>query len=314
MTTQPIQDVSETALMVAMWRAAENDHPAPLFRDPLALKLAGRRGEEIISGLPKSRASMSRWMMAIRTRIIDDLIGEAVAGGVDLVLNLGAGLDTRPYRMTLPRDLKWVEVDRARIIDLKARELAAETPACHLERLSCDLADQAARRALLETIGKKAKRALVLTEGVIPYLTEAEVGELAADLKGYPAFRYWIADYFSPFVVKCRQGQTKKMRMENAPFKFEPEDYFGFFLAHGWRSIVEAARRLGRLPPLGVRAWFAARGLFMSREQREQRKNSWPTSFSSQVPEPVSVQKDAVSAKPKEAEPSADATRNSGSF
>ena len=187
--------------------------------------------------------------MAIRTRIIDDLIDEAVAGGVDLVLNLGAGLDTRPYRMNLPKGLTWMEVDREKIIDLKARELADETPACHLERMSCDLANSAARRALLEAVAKKAKTALVLTEGVIPYLTEAEVGELATDLREYPAFRYWIADYFSPFVLKYRQGQTKKMRMENAPFKFEPKDYFGFFLAHGWRpketrSIVEAAERL----------------------------------------------------------------------
>src|SRR5215470_4293105 len=91
--SQPIQDVSETAIMVAMWRAAENTHPNPLYRDPLALKLAGGRGREIIDGLPKARTSMSRWMMAIRTRIIDDLIRETVKGGADLVLNLGAGLD-----------------------------------------------------------------------------------------------------------------------------------------------------------------------------------------------------------------------------
>ena len=79
--------------MVAMWRAAENTQPNPLYRDPLALKLAGSRGREIIKDLPM--AGISRWMMAIRTRVIDDLIREAVADGVDLVLNLGAGLDTR---------------------------------------------------------------------------------------------------------------------------------------------------------------------------------------------------------------------------
>src|SRR5260370_12018278 len=129
---QPIRDVSETALMVAMWRAAENTQPNPLYRDPLALKLAGGRGREIIKGLPKARTSMSRWMMAIRTRVIDDLIREAVADGIDLVLNLGPGLDTRPYRMELPSNLYWGEVDCADIIALKQPSLFEQNTAYKL--------------------------------------------------------------------------------------------------------------------------------------------------------------------------------------
>jgi methyltransferase (TIGR00027 family) len=274
---QPIQDVSETALMVAIWRAAENTHPNPLYRDPLALKLAGDRGREIIKGLPKGRTSISRWMMAIRTRVIDDLIREAVADGVDLVLNLGAGLDTRPYRMELPSSLCWVEVDRPKIIELKEARLLGEKPACKLERVSCDLADVSSRRALLASANEKGKNALVLTEGVIPYLSEEEVGALASDLHKYPCFRLWIADYFSPFVTKYRQAQSKKMRIENAPFKFDPKDYFGFFLDHGWqakdvRYIVDAAQKLGRLPPPWIRVMFGLRGLFLSLEKRDQRK------------------------------------------
>src|SRR6516165_9245350 len=96
MSTAPIQDVSETALMVAMWRAHENGHPKPLYRDPFALKLAGERGKQIIIDFPKTRMMMSCWMMAIRTRIIDELIAHAAENEVDTVLNLGAGLDARP--------------------------------------------------------------------------------------------------------------------------------------------------------------------------------------------------------------------------
>jgi methyltransferase (TIGR00027 family) len=151
---KPIQDVSETALMVAMWRAAENSHPHPLYRDPLALKLAGDRGREIIKGLSKGRTSISHWMMAIRTRIIDDLIREAVADGIDLVLNLGAGLDTRPYRLELPSNLCWVEADCAKIIELKESRLFEEKPACRLERLSCDLTDTPSRQALLASVAR----------------------------------------------------------------------------------------------------------------------------------------------------------------
>src|SRR5215475_9209911 len=227
---QPIQDVSETALMVAMWRAAENTQPNPLYRDPLALKLAGDRGREIIKGLPKGRRSLSQWMMAIRTRVIDDLIREAVADDVDLVLNLGAGLDMRPYRLELPPNLCWLEVDCAKITELKESRLFGEQPACTLKRVSCDLADVSSRRQLLALASEKGRKALVLTEGVIPYLSEEEVGALASDLAKYPCFRYWVADYFSPFITKYHQAQSRRMRIENAPFKFAPEDYFGFFL------------------------------------------------------------------------------------
>jgi methyltransferase (TIGR00027 family) len=276
---QPIQDVSETALMVAIWRAMENANSNPLYRDPLALKLAGDRGREIIRGLPKGRRSISHWMMAIRTRVIDDLIREAVADGVTLVLNLGAGLDTRPYRLQLPSTLCWMEVDRAKIIELKDSRLFGEQPACKLKRVSCDLAHASSRRALLASVIGQGRNVLVLTEGVIPYLSEEEVGALASDLSEDPCFQYWIADYFSPFITKYYRAQSKKMRIENAPFKFAPEDYFGFFLSHGWqakdvRYIVDAAQNLGRPAPRWVRVMFALRGLYLSREERDQRKHS----------------------------------------
>jgi methyltransferase (TIGR00027 family) len=275
---QPIQDVSETALMVAMWRAAENTHPNPLYRDPLALKLAGDRGKEIIRRLPKGQTSIGHWMMAIRTHVIDDLIREAVVDGVDLLLNLGAGLDTRPYRLELPSKLCWVEADCAKIIELKESRLFGDKPACQLKRVCCDLTDVSSRRALLALASEKGRNALVLTEGVIPYLSEEEVGALASDLNKYPCFRYWVADYFSPVVRKNRQAQIKKM-LENAPFKFDPEDYFGFFLSHGWqakdvRYIVDAAQKLGRPAPTWARVMFALRGLFLSAEEIDRRKNS----------------------------------------
>jgi methyltransferase (TIGR00027 family) len=277
-TSVPIQDVSETALMVAMWRARENEHPKPLFRDPFAAKLAGERGRQIIAGLPKRRAFMSHWMMAIRTAIIDEMIRKAIAEGVDTILNLGAGLDTRPYRMDLPGDLLWIEVDYPKIIELKEERLSDETPVCRLERIRGDVADSATRRALFRTVSSKATKALVLTEGVIPYFTDKDVGALADDLQEHAAFRYWIADYISPFALRYRHKEAVKRRMENAPFLFEPKDFFGFFMLHGWRAketryLVDAAEKFGRPAPAVMRGWFWLRGLFVSAQTREEMRN-----------------------------------------
>jgi methyltransferase (TIGR00027 family) len=251
-----IHDVSDTAFMVATYRAMETERPDALFRDPLADKLSGIRGRKIVERLTK-RSSLGQWFVAIRTCIIDALIESALAEGTDTVLNLGAGLDTRPYRMNLPHDLRWIEVDYPSIIELKEDRLSENTPRCRLERVRLDLADAVQRRELLARIAAESERALVLTEGVVPYLSTDEVALLADDLNALHAFCYWIVDYFSPLMLRYRKWMTPlRMRrsMQNAPFRFEPDDYFPFFRRHGWaakqtRYITEEAKKLDRLPP-----------------------------------------------------------------
>ena len=113
--------------------------------------------------MPNSR--IVGWTVVIRTRIIDDFILSAIGEGVDTVLNLGAGLDTRPYRMNLPASLHWIEADYPHLIEYKESQLAHETPRCHLERVEIDLADRPARQKLFSRVNAQANRILVLTEG-----------------------------------------------------------------------------------------------------------------------------------------------------
>src|SRR5262245_45330698 len=98
--TSAIRNISDTALWVAIHRADESARPDALFRDPLASRLAGERGRAIRDALP--HPAQRAWPFVTRTYLFDQFIAAAVADGVDLVLNLAAGLDTRPYRMTLP--------------------------------------------------------------------------------------------------------------------------------------------------------------------------------------------------------------------
>ena len=149
-----VRNVSDTALFVAHYRALEGTRPDALFHDPLAARLAGERGRRI--GESMSKALMGGWSIAIRTVIIDGYITRLLSLGIDTVLNLGAGLDTRPYRMELPAALRWVEVDFPQLIDLKERELAGETPRCRLERVKLDLGDAAARRAFFARSGRRS--------------------------------------------------------------------------------------------------------------------------------------------------------------
>lgn len=269
---EPITHVSDTAFLVAGFRAEETARPGALFQDPLAERLLGERGRALVASLPRTR-SMGAWSVVIRTVIIDDLLAVAVAGGVDTVLNLGAGLDTRPYRLDLPASLRWIEVDFADVVALKAERLEGEAARCRLDRVDLDLLDLPGRARLLAGIDAAAEHLLVLTEGVVPYLQTADAGRLADDLRGLAHLDAWIVDYISPVVARYRQRVTQ---LHGVPFRFRPDDWFAFFAAHGWkvaqmRYIAEEAERLHRPIPLSgrMKALARLRGLLASKKRRE---------------------------------------------
>lgn len=270
-----INNVSDTAFWVANYRAVETERPDALFHDPLAERLSGEYGRKIAASMPSS--AMTEWSVVIRTVIIDAFIRDAVASGTDTVLNLGAGLDTRPYRLDVPASLRWIEVDYPAVIDFKESELARETPRCTLERVRLDLTDIARRREFLASVNASARQVLVLTEGVIPYLTVDDVAVLSDDLRAVPHVAHWIVDYFSPQVARMR-GRSELMRkLKNAPFRFDPPDWLAFFLQRGWRVreeryLAQESLRLKRPIPLPrlSRLLFALTRPFMKAEQMRQ--------------------------------------------
>jgi methyltransferase (TIGR00027 family) len=247
-----IRNISDTALWAAIYRARESERKDALFRDPFARRLAGERGEEIAKDMlvPERHT----WSFIVRTHLIDQVVAAEVRRGVDMVVNLAAGLDARPYRLELPASLRWVEVDLPDLIAYKQGLLAGERPTCALERFPVDLADAAARGRLFEDLGRRAKDALVLSEGLLVYLTADEVGALARDLAAPGTFRRWAHDLMSPGLLRMLQKRIGgKLAAGGAPLKFGPEEGPAFFEAHGWRplevhSMFKAAARLKRLP------------------------------------------------------------------
>jgi methyltransferase (TIGR00027 family) len=246
-----IRNISETALWVAVYRARETDRPDAAFRDPFARRLAGPRGEEIARSFPFSDKAACAWVA--RTVLFDQLIEEQVRAGADLVVNLAAGLDARPYRMALPPALKWVEVDLPDMLADKAEILAGEKPVCSLERVGLDLSDVSARRALFERLGRSASRVLVVSEGLLIYLAPEEVAALARDLASPGTFRSWVLDIASPGLLKMIQKDSgAQLSAAGAELKFGPAEGPGFFVPHGWkpvdvRSPLKTAARLKRL-------------------------------------------------------------------
>jgi methyltransferase (TIGR00027 family) len=249
-----IRNVSDTALLVAMDRAVENERPDALFRDPFARRLAGERGARIAKSNPLGgRKSGAGWPIVTRTYVIDQMIQAHIAQGGDTVINLAAGLDTRPYRMDMPRSLQWIEVDLPEILAHKDEILRAEKPVCSLERIRLDLADVPARQELFARLGRQSRNALLISEGLVVYLSSGEVAALAQDLAAQPSFRSWILDLVSPKLLATLQKRMTSNLKQAAPFKFAPEEGPAFFAKFGWttveaNSLLRAAARLDRLP------------------------------------------------------------------
>lgn len=259
-----IRDVSDTARWAAWCRGTEGDRPDALFHDPLAKVLAGERGAAIEATMGGSTVSS----LVTRTVCFDRLLLDRLAeGGIDTVLNLAAGLDTRPYRLHLPADLRWVEADLPGLVAYKDEALKAEQPACRVERVAIDLSQADARRALLADVGQASKGALVLTEALLLYLEADVVAGLARDLADVPALRTWLTDLLHPALlpIVLQRWQALEPNEASRP-RFAPEGGPAWFAPMGWKlhhqlSAREEGERLSRPigPPLPEAQREAAR-------------------------------------------------------
>lgn len=274
-----VRNVSDTARWAAYFRAEETKRPDALFRDRFAERLCGQHGVDIANTLPDG--NKHAWAWVTRTYLFDQFVDQELRQGVDLVLNLAAGLDARPYRMQLPASLEWIEVDLPEILAYKEEILANEKPTCAVERVRLNLADGEARRTLFAGLNRRARKILVLTEGLLIYWSEEEVARLARDLATGASFERWIMDFASPGLLKMLQKTTgKHLSQVGAPFKFAPAEGPAFFAPHGWepmevKPILQTAakfkrppfflRLFARLPerkgPAGNRPWSGV-GLF----------------------------------------------------
>jgi len=246
-----IENVSDTARWVAVYRAMESERKDAIFRDPFAARLAGEKGNVIVDSIPRGR--QMAWAMIVRTAVFDEIILERIGNGnVDVVMNLAAGLDARPWRLSLPPSLRWIDVDLPGILNHKTEILKDEKPKCRYEAVHLDLRDVAKRQALFAQINAESSRVLVLSEGLLIYLPPDDVGTLARDLSAGSHFQWWVIDIASPQLLAMMQKMWgKNLNAGNAPFLFAPAESTKFFEPFGWtelefHSAMEDARRLKR--------------------------------------------------------------------
>jgi hypothetical protein len=93
-----------------------------------------------------------------------------------------------------------------------------------------------------------------LTEGLLIYMEEEQVGAVAQDLARPVSFCRWVHDLASPGLLRMLQRSWQEtLEKASAPLRFAPEEGPMFFAKYGWkpidvRTLLKAAARLGRLP------------------------------------------------------------------
>ena len=174
-----------TALPIAAARAIAYGRPDSLVNDPLAQKfLTGY--EHLLK-----HASANTEYMTMRCLLGDDLVQTQYTNGVRQVVTLGAGMDSRPFRLHVP-DTTFYEVDKADLFKLK-EPLVQDIPLTCRERktITGTLVEMNLTQALLDEGFDPKKPTTWLMEGLLPYLSRSviqsvaeEIGQLSAPGSG----------------------------------------------------------------------------------------------------------------------------------
>jgi methyltransferase (TIGR00027 family) len=243
-----------SAFWIAAVRARESDRPDRLFADPWARDLAGGAGFETMARSER-QAGGENTFIPVRVRWFDDLVLDRVGAGTRQVVLLGAGLDTRAYRLALPADLAWFELDRSAVFTAKDHVLRDVPPTCHRTVVEADVEGDWFG-PLCRSGFDPAASALWIAEGLLFYLAEETVSRtlrIAAEGSG-PGSR------FGADVIGSAGLDSQMMRpyrewcaANGQPPPFGSSDPAGLLSAGGWRpervSVPGASgANFGRLP------------------------------------------------------------------
>jgi methyltransferase (TIGR00027 family) len=241
----PLPHVGLTGVGVAALRAAETARPDRLFEDPYAATFvtAAGLGDRLNEALTESRP-ITPWI-AVRTRFLDDVVTDAIAQGTAQIVLLGAGLDTRAFRLDLPEATRVWELDLPDVLEFKEQVVAGEgwQPPCERHAVAVDLSDHWDRR-LLDAGFDRTRPTVWIAEGLLAYLTPEVRDALlagAAQLSA-PGSRFGL--------TLADAGRLKRWRDEHPDGPTERRDYVAL-----WQSDtpVDAA---GWLTSLGWDARF----------------------------------------------------------
>jgi methyltransferase (TIGR00027 family) len=186
--------------------------------------------------------------LACRKRFIGDKLADAL-GDVEVVVILGAGLDTRPYLLTRQVRIPVFEVDLpvniARKLETVRRVLGG--PPLSVRLVALDLERDDLLTALAEHGYRTGYRAFFICEGVTQYLSEATVRRTLEGLRAAaPGSRLVFTYVRKDFIDGTNRYGTRtlyrsvRQRRQLWHFGLQPDEVADFIAAYGWRLVEQA--------------------------------------------------------------------------
>lgn len=189
-----------------------------------------------------------------RARIVDDLLREELAAHLDmLVLTIGAGFDSRPYRLT---GGTWVELDEPAVISYKNEQLPVAESPNELHRIPIDFSTESVKEKL-SPFAERESPVVIVVEGVFVYLDEPKIRQLLQMLKSVFPQHMLIGDMTSKrFFEEYGHDMHDKLKALGTSFKYTPQDPESIFKENGYLrrekiSVVGSAVKFGSItmPP-----------------------------------------------------------------
>lgn len=271
------ESVGATALSVARARAAESDRPCPLFTDPYAeffVEAAVQAGwqpplaAETLADFSADPAVALRMQtmaayIAARTRYFDEFFTAAGANGLDQVVILAAGLDTRAWRLPWISGTIIYELDQPKVLEFKSEVLREHhaRPAARYVPVPVDLRHDWPH--VLRANGFDASVPTAwLAEGLLPYLSAADQDLLFSRIDDLSAASSRVAveafgpEFFEPESLARRREQIQVVRDAatakgvtvpdiEALWYLEPRADVGEWLqGHGWEFSAVGSEEL----------------------------------------------------------------------
>lgn len=203
----------------------------------MLLSVVDRRGPGIRGGL------------LCRKRYVDEKLKEALEAGIQLVVILGAGFDTRAYRIPELTSLQVYEVDLPQNIRSKKKALQrlfGRVPA-HVKLVSVDFDHQELEGALQQAGYSGEQPGFFILEGVTQYIAEGTVQKIFEFLRKAPpesrlVFTYVRKDFIEGKHLYGLGALYHEMRVKTQLWQFglEPEAAGTFLRQYAWKELEQA--------------------------------------------------------------------------
>jgi len=238
-----VNTASKTAQYMALFRAIESARPVSkrLFYDPYAnlfldtgLKIAAKLSAFPVLGYiirnyigRKGPGSLSSGIA--RTKYIDDLLETAIRSGVNQLIILGAGYDTRALRLPFLKKTNVIELDHPNTSKYKIALLkSAKAIPANVSYHHIDFDTRSLQDVLSMTSLDIASPAAVIWEGVTNYLASASIDATFTFLHQLAAGSYIIFTYIDRLVLENPRSYSGAEKVMKHLIELQEEWRFGF--------------------------------------------------------------------------------------